>query len=311
LKEVEDKMSWRGRIGWILVALASLAPLSAVADTLYAATVRTGSGGSESITGSLYTVNLGSGSATFIAPLRLDGRAPIGITGMAAHPVTGLMYGITSPLSGDHPQSLVTLDPNTGNATLVGALRFPGSDIAFNKAGILFTWLPATSQLGIVNLTTGAVTPIGPPSAAGTIAGLAVDQHGTAFITPSGAGGTLDIVDIATGAIKKGPQLNGAPFASSINSMTFTPSGLLLAVNSNAGSPASTALVQINTATGAVNKIGTLPDDTDALAFVSAQFRNEPWVSGQTLALLVLGAIALVLGLIGWSVGRRPKQPLG
>jgi len=301
-------MSSRGRIGWILAVASLLAPLGAWADTLYAATVRTGAGGdTDQISGSLYTINLGSGSATFIAPLRLNGSSPIGITGMAAHPATGVMYGITSPLSGNHPQSLVTLDPNTGNATLVGDLRFPGSDIAFNKAGILFTWLPATSQLGIVNLTNGAVTPIGPASPAGTIAGLAVDTHGVAYITPSGAGGTLDIVDIATGAINKGPQLNGAPFASSINSMTFTPSGLLLAVNSNAGSPASTALVQINTATGVVNKIGTLPDDTDALAFVSTQFRSEPFITGQTLALMVLGVIALILGLIGWFVGRRPR----
>ncbi|HET9653137.1 MAG TPA: hypothetical protein VFP36_13140 [Usitatibacter sp.] len=278
-------------------------------ETLYAATVRTGSGGTESITGSLYLVNLGSGSATFIAPIRMNGNTPLGITGMAAHPSTGVMYGITSPLSGAHPQSLVTLEPNTGNATLVGDLRFPGSDIAFNKAGILFTWLPGSSQLGIVNLKTGAVTPIGNAGPAGTIAGLAIDDRGAAYITPSGAGGTLDTVDIATGAIRRGPQLAGAPFASAINSMTFTPAGLLLAVNSNAGSPAATRLVTINTATGAVSSIGTLPDDTDALAFVSSQFRSEPLITGQTLALLVLGVIALILGLIGWAVGRRPRAP--
>jgi hypothetical protein len=299
-------MSWRGRIGWILAAMAFMAPASGRADTLYAATVRNSAGTNEGISGSLYTVNLGSGSATFVAPLRLDGRVPVGVTGLAAHPTTGIMYGITSPLSGANP-ALVTIDPNTGIATLVGDLRFPGSDIAFNKAGILFTWLPPTSQLGIVNLSSGTVTPIGSQGPAGTIAGLAIDQHGTAFITPSGAGGTLDVVDIGTGAIKKGPQLNGAPFASNINSMTFTPSGLLLAVNSNAGSPASTALVQINTATGGVNKIGTLPDDTDALAFVSTPFRNEPLITGQTLALMVLGVIALILGVIGWAIGRRAK----
>jgi hypothetical protein len=301
-------MSWGGRVGWILAAVGLAAASPAVADTLYAATVRTaGAGVPEAISGSLYSVNLGSGSATFIAPVRLGGRTSIGITGLAAHPTTGVMYGITSPLSSEHPQSLVTLDLETGNASLMGDLRFPGSDIAFNKAGILFTLLPATSQLGLVNLTTGAVTPIGSVGPAGTIAGLAIDQHGTAYITPSGAGGTLDTVDLGTGAIRKGPQLNGAPFASSINSMSFTPSGLLLAVNSNAGSPASTALVQINTATGVMNKIGTLPDDTDALAFVTTQYRSEPFITGQTLALLVLGVIALILGVIGWLVGRRPR----
>ena len=62
-------MSWRGRIGWILAAMAFMAPASSRADTLYAATVRTSAGANEGISGSLYTVNLGSGSATFIAPL--------------------------------------------------------------------------------------------------------------------------------------------------------------------------------------------------------------------------------------------------
>jgi len=251
-------------------------------------------------------VNLGSGAATFVAPLRIDGASPIGITGLSAHPQTGVLYGITSQLSPTHPQSLVMVDPATGNATLVGELRFPGSDIAFNRAGILFTWLPATSQLAIVNLANGSVTPIGTPGAGGTIAGLAIDQQGTAYITPSGAAGSLDTVDIASGTLHKGPPLTGAPFQSAINSMTFTPSGLLLAVNSNAGSPASTRLVTINTASGSVASIGTLPDDTDALAFVATSQRTEPLMSGQTLALVVLGVIALILGLIGWLVGRRP-----
>ena len=302
-------MSWRGRMGRLLAAAALVMPCTSIADTLYAASVRSGAPGTnDAISGSLYTVNLGSGSATFVAPLRLNGHAPIGITGLSAHPQTGVLYGITSPLSPSNPQSLVTVDPNNGNATLVGELRFPGSDISFNRAGILFTWLPATSQLGIVNLSNGAVTPIGNPGAGGSIAGLAIDQGGNAFITPSGAAGTLDTVDIASGTMKKGPPLTGAPFPSAINSMTFTPSGLLLAVNSNAGSPASTRLVTINTATGAVSSIGTLPDDTDALAFVASQ-RTEPIMSGQTLALVVLGVIALVLGLIGWAVGRRPHPP--
>ena len=115
-------------------------------------------------------------------------------------------------------------------------------------------------------------------------------------------------MDIATGTLKTGPQLTGAPFPTGINSLSFTPSGLLLAVNSNAGAPALTRLVTINTATGAVSTIGTLPDDTDALTFASESRREEmSAVNVQTLALLVLGAIALVLGLIGWFVGRKPK----
>ena len=303
-------MGWRGRAVALLLACGALVSFEAAAQTLYAASVRSlATAGGQGVAGSLYTVNLGTGSATFLAPVRLNGSTPIGLTGMAAHPQTGVFYGITSPLSTTQGQSLVTVDVNTGNATLVGELRHPASDVSFNRAGILFAWLTNTSQLGIVNLANGAITPIGTARGAGPPAGLAIDARGTAYITPNGAAGTLDTVDIATGTVTPGPALGEAPFPSSINSMTFTPSGLLLAVNSNAGVPANTRLVTINISTGKVSNIGTLPDDTDALAFTPELRRTGELssVNVQTLALLVLGAIALILGLIGWAVGRKPR----
>src|SRR2546421_361914 len=100
------------------------------------------------------------------------------------------------------------------------------------------------SGLYSINLSNGAATFIaplrtarvnvlgraGPPDAFG---GLAVDGAGTLYVTPSGAYGTLDTVDPVTGALAPGPQLKGAPFPGAITAMTFTPSGLLLAINSN------------------------------------------------------------------------------
>jgi hypothetical protein len=300
---------------WAAIAVAAIAWLwspAGQAQKLYAASVRSitestspGSG----VGGSLYSVALATGSASFVAPIRLNGSSPLGITGLAVHPNTGVFYGITSLLSRSHPLSLVTIDPATGNATMVGPLRRTASDIAFTRAGILFAWLPETTQLGVVNLETGAVTPIGAAGPAGPPAGLAIDAGGIAYITPKGAIGTLDTVDIGTGLIKPGPPLVGAPYDSTINSMTFTPSGLLLAVNSNAGSPAATALVTINVATGAVSNIGTLPDDTDGLAFATLPGGREaaPTLDYQTMALIGLGVIGLILGIIGWAVGRRPR----
>lgn len=303
-------MRWRKWMANAAIVVAALTSTVCGAQTLYAASFRSGAAsGAEGIAGSLYTVNLASGSAVFVAPLRLNGTLPIGITGLAVHPVTGVFYGITPAGSPNAPTSLVTVDPATGRAQLVGDLRHPGSDIAFNRAGIMFAWLPGTSQLGIVNLTNGAITPIGTARGSGAPAGLAIDAQGAAYITPTGAAGTLDTVEIATGTVKTGAQLAGAPFPSGINSLTFTPSGLLLAVNTNDGAPALTRLVTINTASGAVSTIGTLPDDTDALTFASDSRREEMSpVNVQTLALLVLGAIALVLGLIGWFVGRKPTS---
>lgn len=300
-------MRWGRRIAWVAATALSLAASAANAQALYAASFRSSVGPAEGISGALYTVNLGSGSAVFVAPLRLGGK-PIGVTGLAVHPATGVFYAITPQASPTAPNSLITLDPVTGAAQLVGDLRIPSSDIAFNRAGILFAWLPGTSQLGIVNTSTGAITPIGPARGQGSASGLAIDPRGTAYVTPTGAAGTLDTVDVGTGKVITGPQMTGAPFPTGINSLTFTPSGLLLAVNSNAGAPALTRLVTINTATGAVSTIGTLPDDADALTFASEARRDEmSAVNVQTLALLVLGAIALVLGLIGWFVGRKAK----
>ena len=293
---------------WAAILALAIGTLSGAAEAqLYAASARTMvEGRSDTVGGSLFAVNLSTGSASFIAPIRLNGDAPLGVTGLAAHPTSGVIYGITSPLSRSNPLSLVTINPATGDARLIGPLRRTGSDISFNRAGILFTWLPESAQLGIVNLETGAVTAIGTPGPAGPPAGLAIDATGVAYVTPKGATGTLDTIDIGTGAIKTGPPITGAPFDSAINSLTFTPGGLLVAVNSNAGAPAATRLVTINVATGVVANIGTLPDDTDGLTFANnPQEKTSEPVDWRSMALMALGAIALILGLIGWASGRR------
>src|SRR5262249_47503665 len=157
------------------------------------------------------------------------------------------------------------VDPETGDAKVIGPLKARGSDVAFGPGGTLYVWIPETRQLGSIDLATGEATPLGAPGPQTTAGGLAIHERGLAYITPGGGAGTLDTVDRKTGVITVGPQLSGAPHTS-INAMTFTPSGELLAVNSNAGSPAITQLVQINTSSGAVTPLGMLPDDTDAIS---------------------------------------------
>jgi len=276
----------------------------AASQTLYAASVRSGGvgGGSDvAIAGNLYTINLASGTATLVGAIRLPGGKPIGVTGLAASPRDGTLYGITSEQSPNSPRALVTIDPATGAAKLVGDLGMVGSDIAFNEKGTLYIWLPGTSQLGTVNPSTAAVTPLGRPSPAGSPAGIAVDPQGMVFVTAKGAGGSLDNVDLASGSLQIGPLLTGAPFSTQINSMSFSPSGLLLAVNSNGGSPANTRLVTINTATGAVATIGALPDDTDALAFVGEGSGLAPTFTNLNPGLRVV-VVVLSVVLVGLAV---------
>jgi hypothetical protein len=298
----------------LAAAVALSAALGAHAQALYAASMRSfANAGSQIVVGNLFTINMANTQATLIAPIRLEGNTAVGVTGMAVHPATGVIYGITSGLSPDHPHSLVKIDPDSGDASLIGKLTVAGSDIAFDKGGTLYSWLPSTRQVGTVNLATGAVTPIGPAGPPTSAGGLAVDpKENIGYITPAGATGTLDRVDLRTGLITAGPQLKGAPFPAAINAMTFTPSGLLIAVNSNAGVPQSTFLVSINTATGAISPMGTLPDDTDAITFtgkhtfdVIALLRT---LSGRVLALIAL-SVGCVVGVIVFAVwSRRQKR---
>ena len=310
-------MARRLAIALLLVA-AFTACGEARAQTLYAASLRSfANAGSQIVVGNLFTINLANSRATLVAPLRLEGNTAVGVTGLAVHPATGIFYAITSGLSPEAPRSLVRIDPATGFASLIGRLTHAGSDISFDAFGTLYIWLPQTRQIGVVNLADGHVTPLGTPGAPSTSGGLAIDQHGLAYITPNGASGTLDTVDLKTGEIRTGPVLAGAPYPAAINAMTFTPSGLLIAVNSNAGVPQSTQLVSINISTGAVAAMGALPDDTDALTFdrkgqlgVFATLRT---LSGRVIALIALG-IGSVLGLAGyawWQRRSRARTPRG
>ncbi len=296
----------------LLIAAASLASAAACAQTLYAASLRSfANAGSQIVVGNLFTINLADSHATLVAPIRLEGNTAVGITGLAVHPATGIFYGITSGLSPGHPHSLVRIDPKTGSATLIGGMNESCSDIAFDALGALYAWLPRTRQVGLVNLANGHVTPLGVQGAPSTSGGLAIDSKGIAYITPNGAAGTLDMVDLRTGAVRTGPQLSGAPYPAAINAMTFTPSGLLIAVNSNAGVPQSTQLVSINVSTGAVAAMGGLPDDTDALTFAANGqldlFGTLRTLSGRVIALIALG-VGSILGLGGYAWWQRRSR---
>ena len=286
-------------MAFLLAASAPIASAQGV-HTLYAASARVHAGAEPSgIVGNLYTINLGSGTATLVGATRLPDGKPIAVTGLSVDPLSGVFYGITSPLSPNNPRTLVAVDPATATATLVGDLGVGISDITFDPAGSLYAWVPATSQLGVINVASARVSMLGVAGPASSPAGIAIDSHGVAYLTRSGATGTLDTVNLQTGEVKTGPTLTGAPFPSVINSMSFSPSGLLLAVNSNAGAPASTHLVTINTATGVVSPIGPLPDDTDALTFNRAGRNIAPTLStmspGARVVIAVVSTVLLVL----------------
>ncbi|HXF79595.1 MAG TPA: hypothetical protein VN598_12075 [Usitatibacter sp.] len=296
------------RIAAAAIAAASFSA-NAAAPSLYVASVRSGGVNTDApISGNLYTVNLSSGASQLVGAIRLPGSRAVGVAGLSFHPKSGVLYGITSEQSPNEPHSLVTIDPDTGAATLIGDLGYIASDASFNSKGTLYVWLQTTSQLGTVDLATGAVTRIGRPRPAGTPSGMAIDPNDMIYVTAKGASGTLDNVDTVTGDLQVGAPLTGAPFSTQINSMSFSPSGLLLAINSNGGSPAASRLVTINTATGAVATIGNLPDDSDALAFQTSPGANlaptlQAMSPGGRVVIIVVSIV--LIAVAGTVVFRR------
>lgn len=288
---------------------ASIAAIAVNAETLYVATLRDyGNDQTGGLGGAIYRIELPSGKPTLLASLKSGGKVPIGLTGLAIHPKTGVWYGITAGLAPSVPRSLVTVDPRTGNVTLVGDLGATGADIRFDPKGKLYIWLNEPARLGIVDLGTGAATPIGDSGYEQTIGGgLAIDRDGTIYVSATNAAGTLDKVDPASGKVTIGPRLNGAPYITSIHSMAFSDSGLLYGVNSTIGAPAKASLVRIDVTTGKVTEVAGLPNDTDPLAFVPEE--QSAIVSRETGVAIVAFAAGLVIGIaLMLFLRRRPPQ---
>jgi hypothetical protein len=177
--------------------------------------------------------------------LQTAGGLTVGITGLAFHPTTGVLYGATIN-SGNLRAHLVTIDTSTAIVTDVGAFSTAStlSDISFAANGALFGWEAAGShRLQSVNVATGATTPIGTNST-GIFGGggLAVDANGDIYITPDGTSNpsTLKTVDDTTGNFLTSINLSGHPLANrNIAGLDFDSFGVLFGTNLDGGSNAS------------------------------------------------------------------------
>jgi len=275
--------------------LAAALISSLPAQTLYVAT------GSKGALGVLYTVNPTTAAFTMVAPITTSTGA-IGMTGMAFDPLNGVLYGVTGLESPTSPRNLVTINPLTGAATVVGSLMDvtnPGfsvglSDISFRSDGTLFGLSP--SSLFTVNLATGGLMSIGSTGGNNPGGALAFNSAGTLY-TASSAAGNLSTLNPATGARTTGPLLTNSPHAGNLgamNAFAFSGADVLYGTDSdraqNGATTVAVNLVTINTTTGVVTNIGVLPNDVDAIAFGPAV--PEP----STVALL--GAGAIMAGLL-------------
>jgi sugar lactone lactonase YvrE len=283
----------------VLAALASLCAATAAAQSLYASSMRTYSDpGYHGVEGNLYLVDLETAATRLVTSFNVGGRTPVGLDGLAIHPRTGVFYGITAPSSVVIPKSLVMVDPANGNVTLVGDLGLVASDIEFAPDGTLYAWLPETRQIGTIDIDTGRVTARGKPVERGASkGGFTLIGPDKAYVATTGGAGTLDVVDIRTGDLVTGPQLNGAPFPDLINGLALQH-GILYAINTNFGRSTQANLVTIDPQTGKVTNVGALPNDTDAIAFGPATTPKDMTASIMELRfpiLIGLGIFALVV----------------
>lgn len=282
----------------IALCLVAFAFGSRAQETLYVAT------GSKGAAGVLYTVNPNTAAFTAIAPI-LVGGSSIGMTGLAFNPLNNVLYGVTGLESPNFKRNLVSINPATGAATVIGAIVDPDfgsslglTDLSFRSDGTLFGISP--NNMYTINLSNAALTEIGATGENPPGGGLAFSPSGTLF-SAGLATGTLDTLNTSTGARTVGPTLTNSPHAGSLGAMTalaFNSAGTLFGSDSdraqNGATTVSVDLVTINTATGVVTNVGALPNDIDAIAFGPAV--PEP----SSLGLLAIGA-----GIFGYLRRRR------
>lgn len=267
-------------IGSLLLGVAS----ADAQETLYAAT------GSRGVNGVLYAVNPATGASTAVAPILAPGNLPIGITGLAFSPLDGVLYGVTGLESPNAIRSLVTINPLTGAANIIGSLTgqfgVTGlSDISFQSDGTLYGYNGST--LYTINLSSGALTTIGSTGAGGHSGSLAFSPLGTLYGASTGPSGTLDMLDPSNGMRTIGPTMTGAPQTFAMTAFAFNSAGVLYASNNSQTTPDRiVSLVTIDPVTGVVTNIGLLPVNTDAIAFSVVP---EP-----TTALLLLSGIGVI-----------------
>src|ERR1039457_4212232 len=195
---------------------------SAPAQVLYAAV------GDDAGNG-LYTIDPLTSQPTLVGPIAIDG-SQVGVTGLAIHPQTHVMYGVTTDL--ESPPELITIDPTTGNATLIGGVSlFAVPDITFSADGTLYGWqkgaaedvvAPAAKASGRralanplgglvrINLTTGAATFVGTPVSMQQQGCGLTSLLGVLYLSLQQASGPLLTVNPAPGVTTGGPTREGA-----------------------------------------------------------------------------------------------------
>lgn len=269
---------FKGKITVLLVAALLLGSVSpALATPLFG----TSFGGLERAV--LYDVNAQTGLATNPRPTGIDH-----LVGIAFSP-GGTLYGLSNAAAAENPNSLFTIDPETGASSLIDAIGLDNvveGDLAFDPTtSVLYGLYNLDSgqrQLLTIDTDTAAATVI-PGSLTGDPSGMAFDSTGMLYALDTSLRQLLT-VDKTTGAILTTTALSAA--LGSVAGMDVDPATGTLYV-ADGESDGTDTLYTLNPTTGVLTEVGPtgLPDGLAGLAFVP-----EP----TTLVLMMLGGAALM-----------------
>jgi len=224
--------------------------------------------------GELVTLDSATGAVVQSIGFTNDiGGSNYGITGMAFHPTTGVLYGSSANADPLTAAKLVTINPATGEVTLIGLFNAGNvgtkpatmTDLAFDANGNLYgVGSVGGPQLFSIDLVTGKATQIGTTGLTSTTGGgLAFGPDSTLYGTPTAA--RFGTYDLTTGAFTN--IVNPVkPAGGGYGALAFDETGTLYGLNVGSGTPPPSHLVRIDPATGTVTDIGASLDQLDAIA---------------------------------------------
>jgi exosortase sorting signal-containing protein len=287
-------------IGLAMVACLFAVPAAWGAEILYGAD---GAGGNLA---NLYILDPATGAIVSTV-------GPIGfaVTGLAIHPVTGVLYGSTGQKSPNAPHSLIRINRTTGQGTLVGSYGLGTqtmADLTFTSDGTLYGWLePGSDCLHTINLATGQATPVGACARVGTFgSGLAADASNTIYLAGRGDTGELMTINRTTGQATTVATLTGST-ENSVAALAFSSAGVLFGVVLDEGQSRTAILVTINKATGQLTVVGPTVDNLDAIVFVGPAGPTHPIPTLSEVAVIMMAAMLGGMALL--TLHRRGRRP--
>jgi hypothetical protein len=199
---------------------------------------------------------------------RKIGTIGFAVTGLALHPKTKVLYGVTGAQDPDAPSSLIRINKATGKGKLIGdefeGTQYGAADITFTNDGTLYGWSEDTDDLVTINLATGAAAVVG--EGTGSFgSGLSADSNDTLFLTPEGDQGDLYTVDRDDGSVSSVVTLDGS-VGDAINSLAFDRKDNLFGTRKLVPETARD-LIRVDTNTGDVTSVGDSIERLDALEF--------------------------------------------